>query len=489
MIRNTAALSDGTFDLLIIGGGIIGAGVARDAALRGLSVALVEQSDFASGTSSKSSKLIHGGFRYLEQYAFGLVAESCRERRILQNIAPHLVHPVQFLLPVYEGDPRSLFKMRIGMTLYDLMARYRNTAPHRTLSAAAAVALEPALNREHLRGAISFYDCQEDDARLCVDTLNHAAQQGARCANYCRVDGFTHDGSRIIAAKVQDRLSGDHLEIKARCFLNATGPWVGQIAALAAAAPVLLNRTKGTHILLPKLTSNHGIFFQSNDGRMIFIIPWQGCTLVGTTDTDFDQPPETAHTDDADIAYLLERTAVIFPHASIRRSDIITSFAGVRPLLQSNADHPSARSREHKLLRQGANLLTVAGGKYTTYRAIADQAVDAVFNLLGTKPPRCQTALQIIPNSRPLASGIKLSDMPEIYASDVQAACQNLMAQSVSDVMWRRTGLALSRYGGEDVARSVAKLMTPLMAWNEQQQADSIRQYLSERIQPTEPQA
>jgi glycerol-3-phosphate dehydrogenase len=481
MKRDIAALADGLFDLLIIGGGIIGAGVARDAAMRGLSVALVEQADFASGTSSKSSKLIHGGFRYLEQYAFGLVRESCRERRILQEIAPHLVHPVQFLLPVYEGDPRSLWTMRIGMTLYDMLAMYGNTGAHRTLSATEAAITEPGLNRHGLRGAIAFYDCQEDDARLCVDTVSHAAELGARCANYCRVEGFAADGPRIVAAKVSDRLTGNTFDVRAKCFLNAAGPWVEQVAGMADAAPIRLSRTKGTHILLPNLTAGHGVFFQSNDRRMIFVIPWLDCTLVGTTDTDYAGLPEDVAADEADIEYLLQRTAAVLPRAAVRREDVITAFAGVRPLLASDKAHPSARSREHKVLRQGENLVTIAGGKYTTYRAIAQQAVDAVFAALGKKSPRCRTAEKVIPNRRPALQGERIAAVPEVFQSDIAFACEKQMATSVSDVMWRRTGLALSRAGGVDVARGVARMMTPLLGWSDGQCLASVDQYLAER--------
>jgi glycerol-3-phosphate dehydrogenase len=481
MKRDLAALANGVFDLLIIGGGIIGAGAARDAALRGMTVALVEQADFAGGTSSKSSKLIHGGFRYLEQYAFGLVAESCRERRILQEIAPHLVHPVEFLLPVYQGDPRPLWKMRLGMTLYDMMAKYRNTARHRTLSPTEAAITEPGLNRHGLRGAISFYDCQEDDARLCIDTLSHAAQLGAQCANYCRVDGFIREGARTVAAKASDRFTGHSLEIRAKCFLNAAGPWVDQVSSLADAAPVRLSRTKGSHILLPQLTAGHGIFFQSDDRRMIFIIPWLDCTLVGTTDTDYAGAPEDAAADDADIDYLLQRAGAVLPRAAMRREDVIASFAGVRPLLASDQAQPSARSREHKVLRQGDNLITIAGGKYTTFRAIAQQGIDAVLAALGKKRVECRTAKEVIPNRRPAVQGKRIAALPEIFDSDIAFACQEQMAMSVSDVMWRRTGLALSRAGGEDVARAVADVMTPLLDWNAQQCAASVDKYVREK--------
>ena len=250
MKRDLAALANQCFDLLVIGGGIFGAGVARDAVLRGLSVALIDKGDFAGGTSSRSSKLIHGGFRYLEQYAFGLVAEACRERQILQRLAPHLVHSQPFLFPVYKGDPRSLAKVRLGMTLYDLMAHGRNVAPHQTLSAEDTLAKEPALARAGLRGSVLFYDCQEDDARFCVATILHAAECGAVCANYCELTGFTVREDRLVAARVADRLgNAGEFEISARAFVNAAGPWVGTVAGLAPSggARLTLSPTKGVH--------------------------------------------------------------------------------------------------------------------------------------------------------------------------------------------------------------------------------------------------
>jgi len=483
MIRATAGLAQEIFDLLIIGGGIIGAGVARDAAQRGLRVALVEQADFASGTSSRSSKLIHGGFRYLEQYAFGLVAESCRERRILLDTAPHLVHPVEFLLPVYTGDPHSLLAMRLGMTLYDLLARYRNTAPHRTLSAAAALRMEPNLRSTGLRGAIAFYDCQEDDARLCMDVLAHAAELGAQCANYCRVDKLLVRGAAVEGATVTDVLSGTSFAIRARAFINAAGPWVEGVSAWGPGGrQVTLSRTKGTHILLPGLTQGHGVFFQSRqDRRMIFVIPWLDCTLVGTTDTDFPGAPELVHPAEADIHYLLERARAVLPGCAVERGAVLTAFAGVRPLLGSVQAAPSARSREHKLVRQGQNLLTIAGGKYTTFRAIAAQGVDGAFAMLGRRPPPCRTAREPIPDRTPAPGGICLADTPAVFESAVRFACQQRMAQSVSDMMWRRTGLALSRHGGPVVAAQVGRIMGELLRWSPAAQEASVENYLAER--------
>jgi glycerol-3-phosphate dehydrogenase len=463
MQRNLTALTEATFDLLILGGGIFGAGVARDAALRGLRVALVDARDFASGTSSRSSKLIHGGFRYLEQHDFALVAESCRERRILREIAPHRVKPLPMLLPVYYGDARPLWLLRLGMTLYDILALYRNIAAHRTLSREAALELEPSLRDAELHGAIRFFDCQEDDARFCIDNILHAAKLEAVCANYCEVIGFRQEGGAIAAARVRDALSGAAFEIRARVFINAAGPWVERVAALAAdpagAAP-RLSPTKGVHILLPRLTNSHAIFFQGRkDSRMMFVIPWHDCTMVGTTDTDFHGDPASVAADAADVEYLLDEARSLFPHRRLAASDVITTFAGIRPLTASDSANPSARSRDHQILRTGKNLLSISGGKYTTYRRIAQQAVDEVYHLLGLRPPKCRTAQTALPNPRPAPAGKKIADSPEVYASDVQFAVKEEMAITVEDVMRRRTGLSLSRFGGKDVEAKVASIV------------------------------
>jgi glycerol-3-phosphate dehydrogenase len=485
MHRNLPALADGVFDLLIIGGGIFGAGIARDAALRGLRVALVEQSDFASGTSSRSSKLIHGGFRYLEQRAFSLVAESTRERRILQDIAPHRVRPLPFLLPVYRGDPRPLWLMRLGMTLYDVLALYRNTAAHRKFSPARTLATEPGLDPKNLRGAIRFYDCQEDDARFCIDNLLHASELGALCANYCEVTGLAAKDGRIVSATVTDRLGAGSFDIRARAFINAAGPWVERVAGLLPpAAPgglPHLSPTKGVHILLPRLTQTHGIFFQGRrDGRMLFILPWNDCTMVGTTDTDFKGDPADVRADASDVEYLLAEVRALFPSSNFTASDVITTFAGIRPLLKSDASTPTARSREHSILRRGENLLSIAGGKYTTYRLIAEQVVDAAYDVLGSRPAECRTARTPLPNHRPVPTGDRIAEIPDVYASDVTHAVREEMATTVEDVMRRRTGMALSRSGGPATAERVAHIMTNATPQDAERIDASLRAYIEE---------
>jgi glycerol-3-phosphate dehydrogenase len=484
MNRDLTALADREFDVLVIGGGIFGAGVARDAALRGLRVALVEQSDFASGTSSRSSKLIHGGFRYLAQRDFKLVFEACRERRLLQRIAPHLVQPLPFLFPVYENGPISLAKLRLGMTLYDFLAFYRNVARHQTLSPEQALMQEPILSRTGLRGAVQFYDCQEDDARFCLENILHAAELGAVCVNYCAVTGFATRGDRVVATTVSDQLGTGTFEIAARMFVNAAGPWVDKVCSLSSRnAQSLISPSKGVHLLLPKLTQQHAVVFPARrDGRILFVIPWGDCSLVGTTDTDFDGDPAVVRGERAEIEYLLNEVRALFPNASISEADIITTVAGVRALLRDDAAGPSARSREHRIVRHG-NLLSIAGGKYTTYRLIAQQTVDTALEFLNVPAKPCRTAEVTLPNRRPASSGEKISDSPPVFASDIIHACQQEMAVTLSDVMRRRTQLALSRNGAAETAGRVARLMAPVLKWSADKERAQVDRYLKEREQ------
>ncbi len=479
--RSISALSDQVFDLAIIGGGILGAGIARDAALRGLSVALVDRNDFASGTSSASTKLIHGGLRYLEQYAFSLVAESCRERRILLDTASHLVKPLPLLMPVYDGDQHSLLKVRLGTTLYDWITwpRHPSMPRHSTLSPDEAAALEPTLPRRSpdggaLSGAVVVYDCQMDDARLCIETILDAERHGAVCLNYCRAAEFHRSSERVESMKVADTLSQDAVDLRARVFINATGPWAERVSASAGPAPgIRLSPTKGAHLVIPRMQRNHG--------RMIFLVPWDDVSLLGTTDTDFANDPADARADDNDVAYLLNQLQSIMPDCGVTENDIITSFAGVRALVQADDQRPSSRSREEIILQQGDNWLNVAGGKYTTFRAVADKVLRQAGRLLEKRLPPCRTATAPLPDHRPSSSGTRLAPAPAVFESDIIHACQSERAVLLQDVMRRRTRLALSPHGGEQTAEAVSRLMAPVLGWDEAMRADQVSAYLQER--------
>jgi glycerol-3-phosphate dehydrogenase len=369
------------------------------------------------------------------------------------------------------------------MTVYDGLALYRNVARHRALSAKRVLKDEPSLSRQGLRGAVTFYDCQEDDARFCVEHVLHANELGAACLNYCALTGFVTREDRIVAARVRDEIGSCMFEIAARVFVNATGPWAEHVSALTPfdANDARLSPTKGIHLLVPRLTRQHAIAFEARqDGRVLFVLPWGDYSLVGTTDTDFYGDPNGVRADRADIEYLLAEVQALFPDAPLSESDVVTTIAGVRPLLASGAASPSTRSREHRIVRQGHNLVTIVGGKYTTYRLIAQQAVDAVYGVLQREPPPCRTAEVPLPNRRPMTSGEKIADSPEVHASDIAHACEHEMAVTLSDVMRRRTSLALSQSGGPEVGLQVAHLMAPLMNWSPDEERAQFERYVEE---------
>ena len=380
------------FNVLVIGGGIVGAGIARDAAMRGLSVALVEQGDFASGTSSKTSKLIHGGLRYLEHGRFRLVAESLRERQTLRTIAPGLVHPLSLILPVYQDDPRSSWKIAAGLSLYDLLAIGRNIRRHRMVSARRAVAIEPGLRFDGLRAAGLFADCQMDDARVCLANILQAISFGAAAVNYARVRTLLRSNTqRICGAVVEDAFTGRAWEVEAEAVVNATGPWADGLRRLSDPRTTeRLSPSKGIHLVLPRL-AREALFVQAkSDGRMVFLLPWGDYSLVGTTESAVDGPLDELSASADDVDYLLNEVNRILPGSHVGAAEIIATFAGARPLLASPGPATHA-SREHRIELDRWGLLSVMGGKYTTYRAMAQQAVDALMVHHRWRLDRCLT--------------------------------------------------------------------------------------------------
>jgi glycerol-3-phosphate dehydrogenase len=379
-------------DVLIIGGGIVGAGIARDAAMRGLRVALLEQGDFAGGTSSKTSKLIHGGLRYLEHGRLRLVRESLRERRVLRTIAPALVRPLPLLLPVYEGDARPAWQVNVGLWLYDLLAGDAALRRHRVVSSRRALALEPGLRMEGLRAAGLYADCQMDDARLCLANVLQAASFGALCLNYVRVRALLKSAAgKVCGAAAEDVLTGRTLEVAARAVINAAGPWGDDVRRLSdPSAPGRLAPTKGIHLLLPRL-AEQGLFAQARaDGRMLFLLPWGEHTLVGTTEGPVDGPLEALTATADEVGYLLGEVNRVLPGSHVGEEDVIATFAGARPLLAFSG--PATRaSREHRIEVDDAELISAMGGKYTTYRVQARQVVDFVVSQRRWRADRCLT--------------------------------------------------------------------------------------------------
>jgi glycerol-3-phosphate dehydrogenase len=391
MRRNLDALEAEDFDLLVIGGGITGAGAALDAALRGLRVALIDKGDFASGTSSASSKLVHGGLRYLEYGRFGLVYEATDERRRLLRNAPHLVRPLRFVLPFYDGARVPPWKQRLGLVLYDLLAGRDNLRRSRACPAARLHHDFPDLQTRGLRGGAEFFDAQMDDARLCVEVVRTAALHGAVVANYVEAVAFENSGGLTRGVRAADRLGGTELTIRARQTVNAAGPWADAVRRLAGdeAGPAL-RPTKGVHVLAPgRGLAAAFLLLHPADGRVFFVIPWMGKTLIGTTDTVCDDPPDRLSVTAGDVEYLLRGHNHYFnPHLS--GNDALSSFVGLRPLVRAQPGEPSALSREFALSESPSGLLTVSGGKYTTYRRMAEAAVDAVVRRFGLRR-RCRT--------------------------------------------------------------------------------------------------
>ena len=394
------------FDLAVIGGGITGAGVALDAASRGLKVALIEKRDFASGTSSRSSKLIHGGLRYLEQFNFGLVRESLHERAVLSRMAPHLSKPLQFLVPVYSSSEKSplganRLKLGAGLWLYDLLAGRQNIGRHRWLAKQDALTIAPALDPNSLRGAFLYYDCLTDDARLVIEVIKAADQHGAVIANYASVREFTRTEGRISSIKVEDTLDRISFELRATVFVNATGVWADEVSRLSDAnAATKLRPSKGIHIVTPseKLQNQTAVLIPSlGERRFLFVIPWHGRTVIGTTDTDYDgdldEPLATAD----EVERVVESAARAFPSAKLSGEDVISAFAGLRPLIK--ADHQSTKelSRKEEIFGDEGGLITITGGKLTTWRRMAERVVDmavgALENINGTRYPRAHRSV------------------------------------------------------------------------------------------------
>ncbi|HJN76790.1 MAG TPA: glycerol-3-phosphate dehydrogenase/oxidase [Myxococcota bacterium] len=446
-----------TYDVLIVGAGITGAGAARDAARRGLSVAVVDANDVAFGTSSRSSKLIHGGLRYLEQLEFSLVFEAVSERKTLQNIAPHLVNPLGFLFPIYETSRVGVNTLRAGLWLYDGLSLFRSTRLHQTLTAKEATATEPLLEPRKLKGAPLYFDCATDDARLTLETLIDACEHGAVVLTHARVVGFERDDSgRIIGARVQDQLQSRQIAVSANSVVNATGPWTDRTRALGAGGPQLLAPTKGVHIVVPgdrlalryAVVCNHPV-----DQRVLFAIPWGTETYIGTTDTYFEGDPADVAADGEDVRYLIEAANAYFPKAALVPDDVICTWAGLRPLIREDGSSESSVSREHEIHIGADGLITVAGGKLTTFRRMGGEVVTKALQLLsltGVVPEHVRdpkTGREPLPG----AVGWPEDDDHEAVAEQIEAVFPGGLAHDVCRHLGDRYGMR-----GLDIAALVA---------------------------------
>lgn len=367
------------FDLLIIGGGITGAGIALDAASRGLKVALVEKNDFASGTSSRSTKLIHGGLRYLKQLEFSLVKEVGSERAVVHNLAPHLVLPEKMLLPLSEGKGLGTFLTSFGLMLYDWLAGVKPADQRKMLTRKKTLRKEPLLDPTGIKGGGFYAEYRTDDARLTIEIIKTAVQQGATCVNYCEIKEFLYKEGKLYGARVSDQSTGISFPILTEAIVNATGPWVDTVRELdKSKKDKSLHLTKGVHLVVDKVKFpiQQAIYFDVADGRMIFAIPRGRTTYFGTTDTDYDSSLEEVYANAKDVAYLLNAVNDKFPSLNLTKQDIESSWAGLRPLIHEDGKSASALSRKDEIFESTSGLISIAGGKLTGYRKMAERVVD-----------------------------------------------------------------------------------------------------------------
>jgi glycerol-3-phosphate dehydrogenase len=469
MQRSFAALESRVFDVLLIGGGITGAGIARDAAMRGLSVAIVDKGDWGGGTSSRSSRLIHGGIRYLEHGQIGLVRESVREREILLRIAPHLVKPLEFTWPVYRGARLPKWKLRAGLTAYDLLAGTGRLRRHHALGVTQVIEHEPCVSRDALVGGASYYDASTDDSRITLANVLSSIAHGAVAVSYARKSSLTMTGNRVDGAVIRDQLSDNEARVRAKLVVSATGPWQAQ-------------GTKGSHIAVPRhrVGNRSAVTLTSPlDGRVMFVIPGGDQAIVGTTDTFTRESPEDVRASAEDVDYLLASANAYFPDAALTPDDVVASWAGIRPLAATpSGTDPSSISREHHIERDNEGVITVSGGKLTTFRAMAAEAVDMIHEALSVKAVPCRTAEEELPGEdrnqrraaleavRPELGRSVLHGLP-YTCSDVALAAMEEMAVTIADVMIRRTHIAFElRDHGVGAARSVASEMAAVLRWD-----------------------
>jgi len=374
-------LSEDSFDILIIGGGITGAGVALDAAARGMKVALVEKGDFASGTSSKSTKLIHGGLRYLKQFEIALVREVGQERALIHKLAPHLVIPEKMLLPLIKDGTFGKWATTIGLFTYDLLAGVSGKDKFRMLDKKETMELEPLLPEDKILGSGLYAEYRTDDARLTIEVMKTAARHGALPLNYVLAEKLTYTDGKVSGATCKDTLTGKEFMIKAKFVVNATGPWSDALRKQdGSLTDKRMFLTKGVHLVFPwvKLPIKHAIYFDVPDGRMIFAIPRQGMVYVGTTDTPYKGDLDDIQVEEEDVSYLLEAVNNMFPNIELTPEDIQASWAGVRPLIYESGKSASEISRKDEIFESESGLMTIAGGKLTGYRVMAEKITDLV---------------------------------------------------------------------------------------------------------------
>ncbi len=529
--RDLARMTKQPYDLLIIGGGVTGASIAWDASLRGLRVALLEKHDFASATTAASSKLIHGGLRYLRNLEFGLVRESLRERRIWQTIAPHMVMPLQFILP--SNSWNSHLTLRAGLLLYDLLSFDRNRLDdpdkwlpgHSALSSAQAIAIEPVLRGTATAGALSYYDCQmHTPERLALEFIQGAAENGAQLANYAQALRLNGTDTAITGARVRDQLGGGEYDISAHLTINAAGPWADTVAAGASSqAAVKLQRSKGIHLITRPLSSR--AIAVLSGGAHFFVLPWRGYSILATTDTLYTDDPDDLAVNETDISELLAKVNHGLPEANLSRADVLHSYAGLRPLVADKADprnntYGASRGSEifdHAKEDGREGLISALGGKWTTSRHLAEQVVDLSLRKLGHEHRPCMTAQTPLPGGNmkrfsifvkeahihykqldaalvehlALTYGARMGKLTGLIADDpamaaplaphlleiggqIRHAVRNELALTLEDAVFRRTGLCTLGHPGNAALMAAAAIMGGELGWDTPERARQV---------------
>ncbi|GIP34755.1 glycerol-3-phosphate dehydrogenase/oxidase [Paenibacillus sp. J2TS4] len=519
------AMQEQKHDVLIIGGGITGVGTAWDASRRGLKTALIEMNDFAWGTSSRSTKLVHGGLRYLKQGEVKLVMEVGRERALLHRNAPHIVIPAPMLLPVYKGGTYGYLASSIGLYVYDLLAGVKRKERRKMFNREKTMQIEPLFKTEGLKGSGYYYEYRTDDARLTMEIAKCANRNGAKLVNYAKAGEFLYEAGKVVGVKVTDELSGQSYEIYAKKIVNAAGPWVDKVREKDhAVVGKRMLLTKGVHLVVDyaKLPIRQAAYFDVPDGRMIFVIPRDGKTYIGTTDTFYKDAIEEPRTTDADRDYLIDAVNAAFNNVNLKSSDVESMWSGLRPLIHEDGKKPSEVSRKDEIFVAESGLITIAGGKLTGFRKMAEKVVDLVAKQLmsaegGSYLP-CSTDQEVISGGetggvsyeeykeRIIQDGEQLglaretaaylysrygSNTPVIYnnirewekegsinteqkalMAEVHYCIDNEMAASAVDFIVRRTGLLFFNVArAKEISESVLHIMAERLGWNEAETA------------------
>ena len=521
--RDLVALADESLDVLVVGGGIVGSGSALDAATRGLRVGLVERDDIAVGTSSRSSRLIHGGLRYLEQYRFGLVREALRERSRVLHLAPHLVTIQPLLFPLFGLPLVTRVFYQSGMTLYDLLGARHDGGWHRHLSVDEVLAHAPRMRRARLRGGLLFHDGMEDDARYTLAVARTSQADGATVVTRARATGLLGDGGRVRGARVHDELDGGDVEIRARVVIDATGVWAADLSSPLGGGKTRLLPSRGAHLVVrrDRIPSDVGLTIRV-PGKVVFLVPWPHFWLIGTTDAPYDGPidrPTAGHDEVDELIAAVNRVLDV----DLERSDVVGTYAGLRPLIAPSTGSTVTASREHRVVVESNGLVRVSGGKYTTYRQMAEETVDAALGVLGERarnrpsktatrrlvgaadPPELDQLVTSLTTSSGLDRAVidrlvarhgteaadvlavghetgllgRLADGEENLEAEVAWAARRELALSVDDILSRRMRLAQELPDrGAAIAPRAAAILGAELGWDESRRAREVESYL-----------